>query len=273
MDHEKKDDTKAPMKMSSSLSPPTIKKSVSFVDDPFPIPIPPEWPKTEDINTPFVTYIAGYKRTGKDTLATGLKTGCHQHQWIVYAKTEKQVCFGGRVMEHNDVFSKLIGAKNTAFADELKRIVSKGLGLAPNYDYDANKDTTFINGKLVRQYLIDVGTKGRSIDTEIWVKLAVAPLLSNKYPILCTDWRFPEEYKAIEKHNIIPLTIRVFRSSVPIPPQTAPAEHNIDHISTDYLVVSTQQCFDKACEIWKWYKTYVPIGILCGTGFRQNIFS
>ena len=173
----------------------------------FVLSVPREFPAGDDVVRPNVVLITGFRRTGKDTAGIGLTTGSHSRRWRVYARRADGVEFGGTEMTHEAAFSALVGAWKVAFADGIRRIVAEGLRLGAGYDFEENKDRVEVNGKTLRQHMIDVGSAGRRIDPAFWTKDAFRAFFcrGNVKPtvVVCTDWRFSLELTALERAGVL----------------------------------------------------------------------
>lgn len=223
----------------------------------------PDWPK--ELMPPLVMFVAGYRRTGKTTFGEDLSNGTFTHEWDVYAPEEKR----DSVAYHRQAFLSFQGTKRFAFADELRRTVAWGLGLPINYDFEAKKDTDLVAGKLVRQHLIDLGAAGRAVDPAYWAKVAMAPLYDTTItPAICTDWRFVSEHLlAVKDGNVHPVTVRLYRSDVPVPARSIESEHDLDAVATDYLLVPPHVGeFHAAARMWPQYRGYQRVAHLSAAG-------
>lgn len=79
---------------------------------------------------------------------------------------------------------------------------------------------------------------------------------------IVTDCRMPDEideaYRTLQDKMDI-LSVRVFRSSVPIPPLGANLEHGLDHFCTDVLLVLSREDFKAAVQQFPQYKNYMEV--------------
>jgi len=176
--------------------------------------------------------------------------------------------------------------------DELVSINFQGqdwIDLLPYSFIDLYKDLKFINGKSFRDYCIAEGQKGRKEDKNKWVDLACKPNLENH----ChgTDGRFFNELDRVEElYGSETTSLRIYRSDVPIPPRQVikvttdnyeevknyeyshcenalsrwcyiPIEEDTEHacneILTDFLLVKSQEEFQKALQVFPQYKEFV----------------
>lgn len=239
------------------------------------ITTPPSWPSGHNIIPPLVMLIAGYRRTGKDTFGLGLSKGSFEHKWMVFSENPNGFFIDNELVQHKKIFSLFKDAVRVAFADELRRILLVDLSLGNNYNFEVNKDTAIVKGKLIRQHLIDVGTLGRMMDAECWSKKTLVPhfyignISSPRKPVICTDWRFINENISATQANVSTITLRLYRSTIPIPALGIESEHNLDSCKTMYLITPDYHHFNEAIKMWSFYSNYYPVGILSSTGFEQ----
>jgi hypothetical protein len=153
-----------------------------------------------------------------------------------------------------------------AFADAIRAIMCKRFGLPANFDFDAYKDTLTLEGKLLRQHMIDCGTAGRKHDPDYWVKQAILPhygplATGMRKRVVVSDFRFRNEFFAAAEHmKVAPVTVRLFRLGVPVTNAGIESEHNLDDFSTDLLCVSSLTAFDACCQCMPQYKQYTYVG-------------
>lgn len=233
-------------------------------------PCPQKWPVEEGLQPPLVMFIAGYRRTGKTTFGDDLASGTFSHTWEAYAAAERR----NMVSLHHEAFAAFRGAPRFAFADELRRTVRRVLQLGEHYDFEKGKDTDVVAGKLVRQHLLDLGKAGRTVDLSHWSKLALVPFYRHadaSAPVIataiCTDWRFTaERMVAVRDGQVRSVTVRLYRSAVPVPAALAESEHDLDGATTDYLLVPDARQFASAVEMWPQYATYERVAVLGASG-------
>lgn len=216
--------------------------------------------------------VAGYSRSGKDTLFKILSEGGkiedfggdHREtksqfkKWLIYsAKDTAKPNFG----DH----SKL---KRVGFADALKEESFKVLGLTGKYqDYESEKDKKLVYPqydpmsepvpKLLRQHYIDHGSMRREQDIDYWAKAALNPFKDDLGHVIVTDFRFLNENAHAVK-NFITNTTRVFNSQVRIAPKDVVSEHDLDDFLTDYLLVHSEEEFTKALVVFPQYSHFIP---------------
>jgi len=202
------------------------------------------------VTTKQVYLVCGYRRTGKDTLVKMFNKEL-EFNWLVYSDTSYK-------LECENVI-------RVGFADKLREEVNQILNLSDNFDYDTFKETIVQNGQTYRDILIQHGGLRRSQDIDYWVKQIIPRIQNTKENIMITDWRFRNELICLErnleelnqnKYTVLK-TIRVFRSEVPIPPYEVDSEHNLDKTLTDFLLVTSEEEFTKACELFPQYINFV----------------
>lgn len=84
---------------------------------------------------------------------------------------------------------------------------------------------------------------------------------------MITDWRYPNELEYLKKYkNHKITTIRLFRSDIPIPSTETISEHQLDDMSTDFILVpktNSEEEFTKACELFPQYKKFTKQKYVC----------
>ncbi len=122
------------------------------------------------------------------------------------------------------------GTEFMAFADPVKEIARIMFpGLPRKFFYGASKFRSEIipnlykdgNPLTVRDILLEIGTNGRKLDSNVWVNALDANLLKvkNKSLVIITDLRFINEYEYLKSRGFT--LIKVFRDD----------SSNIDHQS------------------------------------------
>ncbi|QIN54515.1 putative nucleoside/nucleotide kinase [Cedratvirus kamchatka] len=200
--------------------------------------------------------LIAYKRTGKDTLLSLLQSNpvtsySVEHEdvfWIIYANPCLSLSYIESFLTQR--------RRRVGFADQLKENVHRELGLTQVTEHD--KDNLYINGKLLRDYYIEEGARGRAIDPLYWVK-SVLPF-SLQDPVVVTDVRFPNELDHIEKFDC--LTARLYRSSVLLPSLHDQTERGLDQAETDLLLVTSETEYEKALSLFPQYSCYKPILVI-----------
>lgn len=190
--------------------------------------------------------VAGYKGSGKDTLYLQV-SGKKQFNWMIYRRP------GSKKLDF------LPNIKRVAFADPLKRTVIEYL--QKHYDSnitleycESHKEDKVYDGKSYRDYCIEEGRVKREININHWCELALLDYDSSKNYMI-TDFRFTNEYdysSSIDKC----ITIRVYRSCVPIPDKHIESEHALDNFETDYLLVLSEDEFRESIKLFPQYKFY-----------------
>lgn len=190
-----------------------------------------------------ITLIAGYKRTGKDTLVKMFNQE-QPFNWLVYSN-------GGDKFDPQP-------ANRIGFADKLREEVDNILGInTENLDYDEFKETIVKDGKTYRDFLIEHAAVRRNENIDYWVSIAFDWKSLTNDNICITDWRYPNELEYLKQFdNLTVRTIRLYRSEVPIPPPEVISEHQLDDLLTDYLLVTSEDEFEKACSVFPQYKSY-----------------
>ncbi|SPN79704.1 Hypothetical protein ZAZAV_448 [Cedratvirus Zaza IHUMI] len=200
--------------------------------------------------------LVAYKRTGKDTLLTLLQTSSvtpysvdHEESfWIIYANPCLSVSYIESFLRQR--------RRRVGFADQLKENVHRELGLTEVTEHD--KDHLYINGKLLRDYYIEEGARGRAIDPLYWVK-GVLPF-SLEDTVVVTDVRFPNELDHINKFDC--LTARLYRSPVPLPSFNDVTERGLDQAETDLLLVTSEAEYERALSLFPQYQHYKPVFVV-----------
>jgi len=198
-----------------------------------------------------IRLVCGYKRTGKDTLVK-MFNGTEDFKWIVYKHPTNTNHF------------HIEPTERVGFADKLRTEVDVMLKLdTQSVDYDTYKEVVVKDGKTYRDFLIDHAAVRRAENIDYWVSRAKNwDELYSDNKIMITDWRYPNELTYLKQFdNLNVVTIRLFRSDVPIPPDDMISEHQLDKISTDYLLVNSDLEFENACKIFPQYKDYVKVDV------------
>lgn len=224
-----------------------------------------------------VILVSGYRRTGKDKLYSILSANDEfdgKFKWIIYKHPNNLKDFTS-----NDEKFKYI---RTAFADALKQESSDEYKI-PTTISDSEKDLEqFIHyktGKNVsaRDIYIEWGKIRRSQDLDYWCKAAfTSSNISSKeemetsqhvsntelYAYFVTDWRFTNEANYVLNNFNNVITVRVYRSNVPVPPIDVDSEHNLDNYRADFLLIpdGVEGEFEKAIKIFPQYTDYIPSG-------------
>lgn len=198
-----------------------------------------------------IRYICGYTKTGKDTITHHLNHRRGSYYWAIYTNPDNRIAF------------PYGSGYRLSFADQVKREVKAELNLPPSFDIERDKDNVVKDGRTFRSFCIEKGCGERRRDRYHWARLAFKEI-DNKglYGIpTISDWRFYEE---IDYGNSFgqPITIRVFRQDVPIPPivNIDDPEHTLDNYMTDFLLVphiNYHEEFESAKQIFPQYHSYI----------------
>lgn len=193
-----------------------------------------------------IQLIGGYRRTGKDTLVRMLN-GEESFNWLVYKNSDNKNKF------------QINRCKRIGFSDKLRQEVDDFLNISSNVsDYDTFKETIIKDSKTYRDFLIEHAAYRRNQDINYWIKVATDwNNVKENEIISITDWRYPNEVNYLKSLGLNVITIRVFRSNVPIPSKDVTSEHQLDDILSDYLLVLSPEEFEKACKIFPQYSNYV----------------
>jgi hypothetical protein len=193
-----------------------------------------------------VVLLCGYRGTGKDTLFTEWEQG--RFPWKVYRS---------RLSEQLG-FPIPLAPVRVAFADPLKQEVAEQYGVP----IDAPKEEKLWRneaGELVsaRDLYIAWGAYRRSQDPNYWCKKGAELVMKAPGTAVVTDWRFVNEGMYFDERFPDLITVRLFRSAVPIPPEDIESEHQLDGATTDYLLVTSQEDFAAAVEQFPQYRDYI----------------
>jgi len=201
--------------------------------------------------------LTAYRRTGKDYFAAILQGKQVPHfKWLAYRPPNVQ-----------GVKLKIQPYKQMSYAKALK-IETSNIFEIPEFVSDAEKDVPqYIHkdtGALVsaRDLYIEIGAKRRAQSLDYWVKF-VCDDYDQSPPetvAVITDWRFPNELLYTRQRYTAPedvVTVRLFRSDVPIPPADVDSEHSLDAEATDILLVPSHEDFVVAKTLFPQYSDYV----------------
>ena len=191
--------------------------------------------------------LVGYKRTGKDTLAQALMNGSDSSNTVTslypLALFKLPECVNG---------------KRIALADAVKDEV---FDLHDNLDLlDPDlKDTKCLalGNRTPRELWIEHAMLKRQSDPNYWLNVALEKINDDhEHDIIVTDCRFPNELEAFKRlENFEVITIRIFRSSVPLPNDDDISEHSMDNVRTDYLLTDNHSSLDQAIKLFPQYTT------------------
>lgn len=185
--------------------------------------------------------VAGYRRTGKDTLFQMLNGVKFPFNWSIYSATEQTLEIG----DYHRI----------AFADKLKVEVSQYYGI-PRLIPDDHKEIKqfWIADRpepvSARDLYIEWGAVRRAQNPNYWCAASLLGLTPGQY--IVTDWRFANEYD-FSCSTYPTTTIRIFRNDVPIPDSSINSEHELDHHLTDFLLTND---FEAAVRQFPQYASY-----------------
>ncbi len=210
--------------------------------------------------------VCGYRRTGKDTLVK-MFNGEEEFNWVVYKNPNNKVRF------------QIINVDRVGFADAIRREVNQMLDLSEIVDYNTFKEVVIRDGKTYRDFLREHGAYRRNQDVNYWVCRAADWEDLTDEVIMITDWRFVNELEYLKNRGLDIggldiVTIRLFRSEVPIPPDGIVSEHQLDNTTTDFLLLpktNTGFEFERACSLFPQYKNYIKHDILCTRDCRHIV--
>lgn len=201
--------------------------------------------------------LTAYRRTGKDYFASILQGKQVPHfKWIAYRPPNAQ-CEKLQIQPY----------KQMSYAKALKIETSNIFGI-PEFVSDADKDVPQYVHPVTkaqvsaRDLYIEIGAKRRAESLDYWVKF-VCDDYDQSPPetvAVITDWRFPNELAFTKKRYTAPgdvVTVRLFRSDVPIPPADVDSEHALDGEATDILLVPSHDDFLAATKLFPQYSEYV----------------
>ena len=158
------------------------------------------------------------------------------------------VAFGNKLHGKDTVADMLIDnvhveATHLSFADPVKEITSKFLGIPLKICYSAEKDTHEVYGKTVRKWLQIIGTDWarEQIHTDIWVHAFSRKVEKARTSLItCSDGRFNNEREAardiLEEAGYRVIMVKVLR-----PDQ----ELNLDHPSESEVYEMPDNVFDR----------------------------
>lgn len=201
--------------------------------------------------------LIGYRRTGKDTLCKQLSDPEYTPKitdiWRIYRAPNSTQQF--------PIPSRSIC--RVALADALKKDVLTSLNMV-NANLEDLKDQPLLpDGSTFRDLCIAHGARKRAEDIDYWCRTALAnytALNRSSDTALCiTDIRFPNEIQFFS-HNFFTsiVTIRVYRSAVPIPPVNEPSERSLDKYLTDFILCASGD-EEKMKATFPQYKDYIQV--------------
>ncbi len=181
-----------------------------------------------------ISLVCGYKKTGKDALCK-MFNKLEPFKWIVYRRPGSDTVF------------TIKPVTRIGFADALQKEVNKMLDISESdiIDYRSFKETIIKDNKTYRDLLIEHAAFRRNQNIDYWVENTIDwENISDN--IMITDWRYPNELEYLQRIQRVPniITIRLFRSSIPIPPDNIISEHQLDNIMTNFVLVSDTETIE-----------------------------
>jgi len=215
--------------------------------------------------------LVGYTKTGKDEFAKDVIEKKLQYnqviqenvKWIIYSKG------------HQDL-PKFLGCsvKRYAFADALKIFTHEKLGLqncAANTFENVKDSCWFFDPEnpekfnTIRDYYKFYGDQEKVKNPFIWRDIVSKQMETDSQMktdsklnnvAIITDFRYPCE--VLENQ----ISLRLFRSVIPIPHPDIHSEHDLDKLMTDYILVPYEQDFQTALYLFPQYADFKPMGCL-----------
>jgi hypothetical protein len=201
--------------------------------------------------------VCGYAGTGKDSLYKMILAGAKlqvyadgKKGWLIYAD------HGAIAPTYSPDMIRI------AFADALKCVSFPLTGLDGKWqDHDENKDTILcpLLHKTLRQHYRDHGTAKKKEEDTYWARMALQHYVDGDVDvdkIMATDWRYKVEYAFACKHFSV-VTSRVYRAKVVPAPASEITEHELDDVTTTYLLVPSELDFATALKQFPQYHNYV----------------
>lgn len=110
----------------------------------------------------------------------------------------------------SDFFICKLGFRKLAFATILKLFVSKKFDIPLTYTLTQEGKKKIINGKTIRDLLIETAQLFRKDDPDYFAKQIVTQINTTSDPIIISDFRYPNEYEFLKKYFEIK-TVNVVR--------------------------------------------------------------
>lgn len=185
--------------------------------------------------------VTGWRRTGKDTLCGQLRNPPTQDP-LSEIKKNWQIYRAPNSTKEFPVPSDQV--KRVALADILKEevhaeLAKEGITITNPEEW---KDKPLPDGTTLRDLYMQRGLQRRQEDIHYWCRQALAKHIDSGdylHDTLCiTDFRFPDELEYFSKVEYIKsiITIRVYRSVVPVPPADVSSEHSLDYLLPDFVL-------------------------------------
>ncbi len=186
-----------------------------------------------------IVLMAGYRRTGKDTIYTHIHSG-KVYTWTVYHRP-------GAQMDYPHIFLKMPKVEMS------KAVIAEYETMTGNIITDENKE-------VYRNDLIQLAENRKLTDPSYWIRKALESVeYTNEKYRMCyiSGFRFPIEYEYSKSVAKLVITGRVYRKEVPIPDN--PEEHALDNFATDFLFIGKNTTLEEACERFPQYRNYVKV--------------
>lgn len=189
--------------------------------------------------------ISGFRQSGKDYFYHSLKSGrCITDLYDIYVNEDSRISCLEVLAQKPEKYRRV------AFADALKSNLAEMFGMtAEELDKLKTSRMTLEHidkypGKLLttsvyRDAMIHLGLYMRShVGNWYWAALAAerVKLEEDEIPVI-TDFRFPSELQYGEYVQRRPVTLRVHRAVVEIPPEDDESEHSLDMFPFDLVAI------------------------------------
>lgn len=195
--------------------------------------------------------MVGYRKTGKDTLTDALINNPSKiKQLYPLSLFPLPECINGRRIALADAVKEEVLNSNT------------DLYIREVLQDESQKDAKIIQtGNTLsspRDLWIEHAMNMRKQDPNYWLNIVLQKITDDTdHDIIISDCRFPNEVDALTSlPNIEAVTIRIFRSVVPIPPvfPKDDSEHALDDYVTDYLITDNIISLADALELFPQYQ-------------------
>lgn len=107
------------------------------------------------------------------------------------------------------------GYVRMAFADALKDTVAETRNIPREWMNTQQGKARVVNGKTVRDYLIEDGQAAREKDPSVWVKVVAKNIknLPDNAGVVISDWRLPNEYSILKElfSNVVRVRVNRFK--------------------------------------------------------------
>lgn len=145
-----------------------------------------------------------------------------------------------------------------AFADALKDTVAKTRNIPREWMNTHEGKVRVVNGKTVREYLIEDGQEAREKDPAVWVKVVAENIktLPNDSCIVISDWRLPNEYTILKElfDNVVRVRVNRFKE----PPINDYTEIALDKEPFELVLenTGTREEFIRVLDNTRWEKLF-----------------